>query len=49
MKPKSTAPPKRGPNAERKDAQMKFLNVEIPVKNLPELDQGFVPLGVFFK
>ena len=22
---------------------MKFLNVEIPVKNLPELDQGFVP------
>ena len=28
---------------------MKFLNVEIPVKNLPELDQGFVPLGLFFK
>ena len=28
---------------------MKFLNVEIPVKNLPELDEGFVPLGLFFK
>ena len=28
---------------------MKFLNVEIPVKNLPELDGGFVPLGLFFK
>ena len=28
---------------------MKFLNVEIPVKNRPELDQGFVPLGLFFK
>ena len=28
---------------------MNFLNVEIPVKNLPELDQGFVPLGLFFK
>ena len=28
---------------------MKFLNVDIPVKNLPELDQGFVPLGLFFK
>ena len=28
---------------------MKFLNVEIPVKNLPELDPGFVPLGLFFK
>ena len=27
---------------------MKFLNVEIPVKNLPSLDQGFVPLGLFF-
>ncbi len=28
---------------------MKFLNVDIPVKNLPELDQGFVPLSLFFK
>lgn len=28
---------------------MKFLNVEIPVKKLPELDEGFVPLGLFFK
>ena len=28
---------------------MKFLNVEIPVKNLPELDGSFVPLGLFFK
>ena len=28
---------------------MNFLNVEIPVKNLPELDQGFVPLALFFK
>ncbi len=28
---------------------MKFLNVEIPVKNLPVLDEGFVPLGLFFK
>ena len=28
---------------------MKFLNVEIPVKNLPELDPGFVPLGLFFQ
>ncbi len=28
---------------------MKFLNVEIPVKNLPELDSSFVPLGLFFK
>ena len=28
---------------------MKVLNVDIPVKNLPELDQGFVPLGLFFK
>ena len=28
---------------------MKFLNVEIPVKNLPALDEGFVPLGLFFK
>ena len=28
---------------------MKFLNVDIPVKNLPELDQGFVPLGLFLK
>ena len=28
---------------------MKFLNVEIPVKNLPELDEGFIPLGLFFQ
>ncbi len=28
---------------------MNFLNVEIPVKNLPELDEGFIPLGLFFK
>ncbi len=28
---------------------MEFLNVEIPVKNLPELDPGFVPLGAFFE
>ncbi len=28
---------------------MKFLNVEISVKNLPELDPGFVPLGLFFR
>ena len=28
---------------------MKFLNVEIPVKNLPVLDPGFVPLGLFFQ
>ncbi len=28
---------------------MKFLNVEIPVKNLPELDESFVPLGLFFE
>ncbi len=27
---------------------MKFLNVEVPVKNLPELDGGFVPLAKFF-
>ncbi len=28
---------------------MKFLNVEIPVKNLPVLDEGFIPLGLFFE
>ena len=28
---------------------MNFLNVDIPVKNVPELDKGFVPLGLFFK
>ena len=28
---------------------MKFLNVEIPIKNVPELDKGFVPLSLFFK
>lgn len=28
---------------------MNFLGIEIPVKNLPELDPGFVPLSLFFK
>ncbi len=28
---------------------MKFLNVEIPMQNVPVLDKGFVPLGLFFK
>lgn len=28
---------------------MKFLNVDIPVKNIPELDKGFIPLGLFFE
>ena len=28
---------------------MNFLNVEIPVKNLPVLDEGFIPLGLFFE
>ncbi|MEG2054487.1 MAG: ROK family protein, partial [Oscillospiraceae bacterium] len=28
---------------------MKFLNIDIPVKNIPELDEGFVPLGLFFE
>ena len=28
---------------------MKFLNVDIPVKNIPELDEGFVPLSLFFR
>lgn len=42
-------PSQRGPTAKRKDENdMKFLNVEIPVKNLPELDKTFVPLGLFF-
>jgi len=27
---------------------MKFLNLDIPCKNLPELDAGFVPLEAFF-
>lgn len=27
---------------------MKFLNVEIPVKNIPVLDPDFIPLGMFF-
>lgn len=27
---------------------MKFLNLDIPVKNIPELDKGFVPLSLFF-
>lgn len=28
---------------------MRFLNVEIPMKNVPQLDKGFVPLGLFFR
>lgn len=28
---------------------MKFLNIDIPVKNIPELDKGFIPLGLFFE
>lgn len=28
---------------------MKFLNVDISMKNVPTLDEGFVPLGLFFK
>ncbi len=28
---------------------MEFLGLTIPVKNLPELDPGFVPLALFFK
>ena len=28
---------------------MNFLNVNIPIKNKPVLDEGFVPLGLFFK
>ena len=28
---------------------MDFLNVNIPIKNKPVLDEGFVPLGLFFK
>lgn len=28
---------------------MRFLNVEVSPKNVPVLDKGFVPLGVFFK
>ena len=27
---------------------MKFLGIDVPVKNIPELDKGFVPLGSFF-
>ena len=27
---------------------MNHLGIEIPVKNLPELDPGFIPLGKFF-
>lgn len=27
---------------------MRFLNLELDVKNLPELDKGFVPLSAFF-
>ena len=27
---------------------MNFLGIEIPVKNVPELDPGFIPLGKFF-
>lgn len=28
---------------------MTFLNIDVPVKNIPELDKGFVPLGLFFE
>ena len=28
---------------------MKFLNVEVPIRNVPVLDPGFVPLGLFFR
>lgn len=28
---------------------MNFLNVNIPIKNVPELDKGFIPLGLFFE
>ncbi|MEG1744181.1 MAG: ROK family protein, partial [Ruthenibacterium sp.] len=28
---------------------MKFLNVEVSPKNIPVLDEGFVPLSLFFK
>ena len=27
---------------------MNFLGIEVPVKNSPELDRGFIPLGKFF-
>ena len=27
---------------------MNFLGIEVPVKNVPELDPGFIPLGKFF-
>ena len=26
---------------------MKHLGIEVPVKNVPELDPGFLPLGKF--
>ena len=26
---------------------MKFLGIEIPVKNIPSLDKGFIPIGLF--
>ena len=28
---------------------MKFLNIDINIKNLPELDSGFIPLGLFME
>lgn len=28
---------------------MRFLNIEVPVANIPELDKGFVPLSAFFQ
>lgn len=33
---------------EEEDTAMDFLGLELPVKNHPELDPGFVPLGKFF-
>ena len=38
-----------GLSTKKECARMNFLNVDIPVKNVPELDKGFVPLGLFFK
>lgn len=28
---------------------MKFLNIDIPIKHVPSLDQGFIPLSLFFE
>lgn len=33
----------------RKDFFMKFLGIEIPIKNKPQLDETFVPLSLFFR